>query len=333
MKTTTALIIIVVIALVVFGGWWWFSTQKEDVRVPLPDGEWQTYTNDMFGFGLSYPPDWEVFEDNTGLTPIINVFPKNTAEQPPFIHHHNVTMVSIFPHGVPTEGIVSDNALSQTAFTETPVLATDFLLEDGTVWATYAAFGQQAPNWEESGFVFGRDRILGQTSRCLRDGAPVAEDSCDPFTGDTIHVSGTIDADTHAIVEAILTSFHFTKDITEVRYGDFVRLTAPLPHTVIQSPLVVKGEARGPWFFEGSFPLFLTDWDGKIIAQGYVTAQSDPDASVGASWMTTDYVPFEGMLTFETPSYGDTGALILRKDNPSGLPEFDDAFEIRVRYR
>lgn len=109
---------------------------------------------------------------------------------------------------------------------------------------------------------------------------------------------------------------------------DLIRIISPRPHGVIASPLVISGEARGNWFFEASFPVFLTDWDGKIIAQGIATAQDE--------WMTTEFVPYTATLNFDTKdisgNYSDRGTLILKKDNPSGLPEHDDALEIPVRF-
>lgn len=104
-----------------------------------------------------------------------------------------------------------------------------------------------------------------------------------------------------------------------------IQVTSPEDGGLIESPLKLSGEARGTWFFEGDFPVVLTDWDGKIIAEGYVTAKGD--------WMTKDYVAFEGELEFETPEYGDTGTLIFQKDNPSDLPEHDAAFDMPVRFR
>jgi len=43
-------------------------------------------------------------------------------------------------------------------------------------------------------------------------------------------------------------------------------------------------------------------------------------------------VPLEATLTFTADPnvYSNRGALILQKDNPSGLPEYDDALEIPV---
>lgn len=108
-----------------------------------------------------------------------------------------------------------------------------------------------------------------------------------------------------------------------------IRLTSPLPNAEIGSPVTITGEARGNWYFEASFPVFLTDWDGKIIGQGIAEAQSD--------WMTADFVPFKATLSFDTSlisgQYSRSGTLILKKDNPSGLPEHDDALEIPVRLK
>lgn len=102
-----------------------------------------------------------------------------------------------------------------------------------------------------------------------------------------------------------------------------IRLSYPVTNnSKISSPLVVTGEARGNWFFEASFPVVLTNWDGLIIAEGIAKADGD--------WMTTDFVPFKATLSFSRPDYGDNGFLILKKDNPSGLSQFDDALEIPI---
>ena len=114
--------------------------------------------------------------------------------------------------------------------------------------------------------------------------------------------------------------------------SDLIRLKTPLSNQTVTSPLVIKGEARGYWFFEASFPVFLTNWDGLIIAQGIATAKSDPANPDGVNWMTEDFVPFEATLNFTVDPnvYSNRGSLILKKDNPSGLPEHDDALEIPV---
>jgi hypothetical protein len=118
--------------------------------------------------------------------------------------------------------------------------------------------------------------------------------------------------------------FQFEVKKREGDKSDKIRLISPLPGGVIKSPLIVKGEARGNWYFEASFPVILTNWDGLIIAEGIATAESD--------WMTTEFVPFTATLEFEIPKYKNNGFLILKKDNPSGLPEHDDALEIQVLF-
>jgi hypothetical protein len=107
--------------------------------------------------------------------------------------------------------------------------------------------------------------------------------------------------------------------------NDKIKLDNLKSNDKISSPLIITGEIKGIWFFEGSFPVFLVDWDGKIIAQVPATAKSD--------WMTENFVPFEVTLVFEKPSYGENGFLIFKKDNPSGLPQNDDAVEIPVIFK
>lgn len=102
-----------------------------------------------------------------------------------------------------------------------------------------------------------------------------------------------------------------------------VRVTSPFPGALIQSPLVITGEARGTWYFEASFPVRLLDGNGKEIAAHYAEAQSD--------WMTVEFVPFRSVLTFVKPAT-KTGTLVLIKDNPSGLPEHDAEVRFNIRF-
>jgi hypothetical protein len=112
--------------------------------------------------------------------------------------------------------------------------------------------------------------------------------------------------------------------------ADLIKVTSPAAMGVVTSPLSLKGQARGNWYFEASAPVSLVNWDGLIIAEGIITADGE--------WMTTEFVPFTGSLEFTSPyKAGDPdfmkrGAIIFKKDNPSGLPENDDALEIPVLF-
>lgn len=180
---------------------------------------------------------------------------------------------------------------------------------------------------------------LGATNtfRSCDNGQPsykIADDS--PFLADIAAMFGGEVGSVHAVVSGVVVNEEVMYINSLVRLSssascesDDIILDTPRGGDVISSPLHISGQAQGTWFFEASFPVVLTDWDGRIIAQG--VAQADGD------WMTTDFVPFDAALTFSTPAGGagipDTGSLILKKDNPSGLPEHDASIEVLVRFR
>lgn len=110
----------------------------------------------------------------------------------------------------------------------------------------------------------------------------------------------------------------------ELQHQDLIRLTSPKPNEVVKSPLTLKGEARGYWYFEASFPARIYDANGKELGAMPVHALSD--------WMTKDFVPFSASLEFKTPTT-ETGLLVLEKDNPSGLPENEDELRVPVRFQ
>lgn len=130
-----------------------------------------------------------------------------------------------------------------------------------------------------------------------------------------------------AVVAVILVVLFIKLDkdpLTPTSKADLIRVTAPVANTVVTSPLTVRGEARGNWYFEASFPVRLLDSEGSELALGIAQAQGE--------WMTTEFVPFETTLIFITPTASQTGTLVLEKDNPSGLPENADELRIPVRF-
>lgn len=101
-----------------------------------------------------------------------------------------------------------------------------------------------------------------------------------------------------------------------------IRLDTPVPQALVRSPLEIRGEARGTWFFEASFPVKLLDASGHVLAQTHADAQGE--------WMTEAFVPFHARLEFAAPA-AQSGTLVLEKDNPSDLPQ--NAGELRVPVR
>lgn len=180
-------------------------------------------------------------------------------------------------------------------------------------------------------FVFQHETELGNT---VTENFVAVDDTT--VARITVSVVGARAQQYRATINDLLQSISFTQVETantrtdDPTTADLIVLNAPQAGEEISSPLTITGEARGPWYFEATFPVVLTNWDGLIIAEGYAEAQGN--------WMTEEFVPFTATLEFDSPySAGDpdfmkNGNLILQKSNPSGLPENDDALEIRVQF-
>ncbi|MBI4085461.1 MAG: tryptophan-rich sensory protein [Candidatus Liptonbacteria bacterium] len=104
---------------------------------------------------------------------------------------------------------------------------------------------------------------------------------------------------------------------------NLIRVESPGANETVSSPLTVRGNARGNWFFEASFPVKILDVNGNLVATSIAQAQSD--------WMTTEFVPFNAVIEFEKPTAG-SGFLVLEKDNPSGLPEHSDELRVPILF-
>jgi hypothetical protein len=105
---------------------------------------------------------------------------------------------------------------------------------------------------------------------------------------------------------------------------DLIVVESPRAGEEISSPLLISGKARGYWFFEASFPIELVDENNNLISQAIAQAKGE--------WMTKEFVPFEATLNFSHPKT-DKGFLVFKKDNPSGMKEFDDELRVPVIFK
>ena len=107
--------------------------------------------------------------------------------------------------------------------------------------------------------------------------------------------------------------------------ADDIAVELPFPGAVTGKEFTVVGKARGPWFFEASFPVGVFTQGGVLIASGVAQAEGE--------WMTENFVPFKATITVPQ-SFSGEAVLVLRKDNPSGLPENDASisFPITIEY-
>lgn len=116
----------------------------------------------------------------------------------------------------------------------------------------------------------------------------------------------------------------FIEDIgNTIEKSDLIILETPRPNELIESPLMLRGMARGSWYFEADFPIKIYDDNNFLLGTAIAQAQDD--------WMTTDFVDFEAELFFSLPST-KKGYLILEKDNPSGLEENYDELTVPILF-
>jgi hypothetical protein len=96
-----------------------------------------------------------------------------------------------------------------------------------------------------------------------------------------------------------------------------------LPHSgaVVGKEFSVMGKARGTWYFEASFLVQVLDKEGNVLFAAPAQAQGD--------WMTTEFVPFKADVKISA-NYIGPATLVLKKDNPSGLPANDASVSLPI---
>lgn len=108
--------------------------------------------------------------------------------------------------------------------------------------------------------------------------------------------------------------------VADAPLSERVVISAPSPGATVAKVFTITGKAPGPWYFEASFPIIITDAAGNKIATSHGEAQGD--------WMTTELVPFTAKV--DVGAYTGPATINLLRDNPSGLPENDDSVSLNV---
>lgn len=101
---------------------------------------------------------------------------------------------------------------------------------------------------------------------------------------------------------------------------DDIVVDFPAPESILDQSFEITGQARGTWYFEGDFPI-------DVISENGTTLVSLPGSADG-EWMTTEFVPFSALI--EVGDYIGPATIVLRRDNPSGLPEYDASISIPI---
>jgi hypothetical protein len=251
----------------------------------------------------------------------------------------------VSPHGVRIENrtIVADFAdrKPDEPMAATPTIdVTKYAYLDGgrlvavpadTEVSGWVTFGHEVRSFQPCDgstehWLIGRSPALSDLQKSYRDTIAGAR----PYTPLFMEVTGSVMASPRQGFGAdYAAGFFVTRLIAVKRSGhcreDLIVVESPAPGAVIESPLSIRGRARGTLYFEGDFPIVLEDAVGNVVVNSFVTAQGE--------WMTKEFVPFAAELSFTTPDRGGRGTLIFRKDNPTDRPELDDAAAIPVFFQ
>lgn len=190
----------------------------EEVEIEIDTQDWQVYQSEEFSFEISYPTDWQVSahhpeqEDGAGfIVPAINIYNPDTLSDTelPFDHFADVVGVSIYPEGIPTEGVSGDHFDVSVQIEEDIEKALNYVLEDGTPWATIIWFRDPPESWEDYGYIWSRANVENLEISCIKYGEEGGPEQCEPLFGDRIVRQGEVDQKQRAILEEIVKSFRF----------------------------------------------------------------------------------------------------------------------------
>jgi|GEM_PF-2184910 hypothetical protein len=171
------------------------------------------YMNDTYNFSVTLPEGWQVHEGTIGTVPAFNFYPgdKETLNKS-YTHFDNVTHVSVYPQGIPTEGLFAQTRPLDVKFQiQTAEKSHAYLLGNAEIFARYVVFSSPPSTWNQSGFLWTHTKVENQGSSCLQGGQYVEGSFCDPLLGDEIVVTGEVRTVYDADMQSIIESFIFTK--------------------------------------------------------------------------------------------------------------------------
>lgn len=304
--------------------------QNEDKQSNLKRSDWETYTDKDNDFTLNYPENWSVERITPPYGDIIRI-KKNKDASLEDDELTGITHVSIYPKGLPTEGVfgqtVTSTRIASLNMKEDVLEKKFYVLESGIPWAGQVSFANAPDSWNGHGFIWGSANIKNLEIKCLRDGEVISEDECDPMTkDDQILRSGKVSEKDMNTIKEIVESFEFTSKTADKNSNveKSIKIETPKEGQTVGNTFTLEGEALGNWFFEGEFSYVVLGEDDKVLKEGSVKTDEN--------WMTEDFVSFSEEISFDS-SDNETGTLALKKANPSGQPENAKEYSINLEFK
>lgn len=222
----------VIVLLLIIGGFSFLAAdtplrERNEETVATSTDEvpirWHTYENRQFGFKIRYPNEgWTITEaPDHEISPRFSIHKHKKIAEPldePLDHFATGTYVGIYPHGIPTEGVMGEYTTSTNVTLRPDATSTrTYILANEKPWAMYTKFTDSPRMWESHGFIWGRVGVQNLTTRCLRSGEAISSRECDPMFGDTIIREGMIDNSDWNTIRRILESLSFIQPATTTR--------------------------------------------------------------------------------------------------------------------
>lgn len=137
------------------------------------------------------------------------------------------------------------------------------------------------------------------------------------FTGYTDIIT-LHEIDKREIFDQILSTFKFTD-----QKADGPVIVTPLANSKITSPVTISGTIPKSWTFEANFVIEIQDKNRNVIAASPSQVLFNNE---------TDLIgKFSTLVNFDTTAI--EGYIVIKSDNPSGLPELQKTFEIPVKFQ
>lgn len=208
------LVIIFVSIFVIYLGFNLIDKEKHESEIRISDNNpsWNTYVNTEYGFSIDFPANWKVYEEFEKVSPTINIYIPRNDIKPPFDHFADVNNVSIYPKGLSTEAVIGQYEESDIDINFESDRALNYILEDGSVWATYVSFDDLNDPWKPWGFIWSKVVIENLDYKCLRSDEEIDLEECNPFENDEFVRAGVVDEDLRETQEKILESFKFIEE-------------------------------------------------------------------------------------------------------------------------
>lgn len=264
----------------------------------VDDYKWETYKNEQLGFSIEYPASAIVNEKEGSMAEFLFFGPQQKKGTELYDGARLLVSKKTYSQDKSLEDFVKE--LTQTQPGLDIQIIKDVSIENKHDYAVY---------------TFTRKTM-----------APYKHLIAFIKPGEIFDISYFISGNEYrGMVDKMLSSFEINDpEKVDGKIASEIITEHPKPGQSVSSPLRVSGQAKGSWFFEGRFPVLITNWDGLIIGEAMATTSAD--------WMTEELVPFSASVEFnqKDEAVSKKAFLILRKANPSGLAKNDKALEYPV---